>query len=212
MYDNILNINKKHKKAAKAILEKIGANEFDKYIITISGEVASGKASIARALGIKLKKRGYKIKTIYLDNYYLIPPEERTEWRKKHGIDMVGPEELDWELVEKNIQDFREGNKSALPLVDLLNDNVDQVISDFKNIQILIVCGLYAVRIENVDLKVFIELTYKETREEQIDSEKEELDEFRMQVLEQEHKAVISLKNKADYFIDFDNIMETFHL
>ena len=68
MYDNIVNINKNHKKAAKAILEQIGEAEINKFIVTISGEVAGGKASIARSLGIKLKKRGYKVKTIYLYN------------------------------------------------------------------------------------------------------------------------------------------------
>lgn len=212
MYDNIVNINKNHKKAAKSILEQIGEAEINKYIVTISGEVAGGKASIARSLGIKLKKRGYKVKTIYLDNYYKIPPSERTEWRKSHGVENVGINELDWELVDKNIQDFLEGNKSVLPLVDLLNDNVDQLITDFSSINILIVCGLYAAKIEQADLKVFVELTYRETRKEQEESEKEELDEFRMKVLEQEHKAVQSLKNKATYFIDFGNVMETFHL
>ena len=41
---------------------------------------------------------------------------------------------------------------------------------------------------------------------------KEELDDFRMKVLEQEHKAVQALKHKADFFVDFDTALEIFHL
>jgi len=212
MYENLLIINKKHKKAAKTILEKVMAEKTDKYIITISGEVGAGKASIAHVLGKKLKKRGIKVKTIYLDNYYIVPPAERTEWRRKHGLESVGPQEIDWELLKKNISDFLTGSKSAMPLVDLMNDQVDELITDFKNIEILIISGLYAMEVEEADLKVFIELTYRETLDVQKEQENEELDEFRMQVLEAEHKAVQALKHKADFFVDFDTSLEIFHL
>ncbi|HRC67334.1 MAG TPA: hypothetical protein PK976_05290, partial [Bacteroidales bacterium] len=89
---------------------------------------------------------------------------------------------------------------------------VDQLMTDFKNIEILIISGLYAIELEEADLKVFIELTYRETLDVQRESEKEELDDFRMKVLEQEHKAVQALKHKADFFVDFDTALEIFHL
>lgn len=212
MYENVLIINKKHKKAAKTILEKVLAEKTEKYIIAISGEVGAGKAEIAHVLGRKLKKRGIKLKTMYLDNYYKIPPALRTEWRKEHGLDSIGPREINWEQVKKNVHDFIEGNRSIMPLVDLMNDQVDQLMTDFKNIEILIISGLYAIELEEADLKVFIELTYRETLDVQRESEKEELDDFRMKVLEQEHKAVQALKHKADFFVDFDTALEIFHL
>jgi len=59
---------------------------------------------------------------------------------------------------------------------------------------------------------VFVELTYKETLEQQIAEKKEELDDFRMKVLEREHQVVQSLKPEADFYIDFDNSLEAFHL
>jgi uridine kinase len=55
-------------------------------------------------------------------------------------------------------------------------------------------------------------MTYKETMPEQILSGKEELDEYRMKVLEQEHKVVQSLKSKTDFYLDFDTSLEIFHL
>ena len=212
MYENILIINKKHKKAAKTILEKVLIEKTDKYIIAISGEVGAGKAEIAHVLAKKIKKKGLRVKTMYLDNYYLIPPPQRTEWRKKQDPESIGPQEIDWNLVRNNIQDFLTGKKSAMPLVDLMNDQVDQMITDFKETEILIISGLYAIALEEADLKVFIELTYHETFDAQIESEKEELDDFRMKILEQEHKAVQALKPRADFFVDFDTSLEIFHL
>ena len=61
-------------------------------------------------------------------------------------------------------------------------------------------------------MRVFIELTYEDTWEEQKETHKEVLDDFRMEVLAHEHKAVQSLKGLADFYIDFDTAGEIFHL
>jgi len=212
MYDNILIINKKHKKAAKTILEKVLAEKTEKYIIAISGEVGTGKAEIAHELAKKLKKKGIVVKNMYLDNYYKVVPAKRKKWRKQHGPESIGLEEINWDLVRKNIQEFLTGSKSAMPLVDLMNDQVDEMITDFKSIEILIISGLYAISLDEADLKVFIEQTYHDTLDIQRESEKEDLDDFRMKVLEQEHMAVKALKPRADFFVDFDTSLEIYHL
>jgi len=66
---------------------------------------------------------------------------------------------------------------------------------------------LYSLRINHsVNLKVFIDLTYHDTKKAQILRGKEKFDEFRSKVLEREHEVVQSLKPKADLIItkDFD--------
>jgi uridine kinase len=212
MLNDLMNINKKHEEAAAAIYDRIAPVLKDKYVVTISGEVASGKCEIAQVLARLYKKDGLKVKILHMDDYYLIPPEERTEWRKKHGIDKIGYDEYDWKRINQNVDDFKANLKSSIPSVDLVTLQVDEIITDFKGIDILIINGLYSIMLDKAHLRVFVELTYKETLKEQLAEQKEEIDEFRMKVLEREHKVVQSLKPMAEFYVDFDNSMEAFHL
>jgi uridine kinase len=68
----------------------------------------------------------------------------------------------------------------------------------------LVLDGLYAINTEGVDLHVFIELTYHETKKAQASRDKEKTDDNRMQTLEAEHKAVQSLRHKADLLVNMD--------
>lgn len=211
MLNNWLLLSKKHEDAAQTIFEKYLSERRGKYIITISGEVETGKCEVAHALGKLMKKEGIRAKLLHMDNYYKIPPLERTEWRKRNGIESVGYDEYDWEVINRSLAGFREGKLTTLPCVDLFTGQIDQLTTNFAGIEVLIVEGLYSVKIEEANLKVFIELTYKDTIEVQKASGKEELDEFRMQILEREHKVVQSLKPLADFYLDFDTANEIFH-
>lgn len=211
MLNNILLLNKKHENAARIILERVLAERTPKYIITISGEVETGKSEVAHMLGRLLKKEGIMVKLLHMDNYYKIPPLERTEWRKKHGIDKVGYDEYNWEEVERTLKGFKEGKLTTVPCVDLFTGQIDQLTTNFKDIDVLIIEGLYSIKIEESNLKVFIEQTYRDTMEEQKATGKEELDDFRMQILEREHQVVQSLKPMADFYLDFDTSSEIFH-
>ena len=91
-----------------------------------------------------------------------------------------------------------------MPCVDLVTEQVDTLTTDFNGIDMLIIDGLYAINTEGVDLRVFIELTYHETKKAQKDRGKEPQNEYRMRVLEQEHKQVQSLKPKADLLVNMD--------
>ncbi|MDO9511522.1 MAG: hypothetical protein Q7J34_07170 [Bacteroidales bacterium] len=212
MYENILDIQKKHKKAAKTVLERLLEEKHEKFIVAVSGEVGTGKAEVAHSLGRKLRKRNIHCKILHLENYYLVDPLKRLEWREKHGIEAVGLDEINWPKLQSNIRDFADGSRAVLPLVDIISGQTDELHTDFKTIDVLIIAGLYAIKLEEAELKVFIELTYKQTMDEQIASEKEEMNEFRMKVLEREHEVVQSLKNKANFYVDFDTSMELFHL
>jgi uridine kinase len=147
-----------------------------------------------------------------MDNYYLVPPLERQEWRKNNGLDKIGYFEYNWDLINRNIDDFRLNRSSVLPVVDLFTQKVDQLTTDFNEIEVLIIEGLYSIRINQADLRVFIELTFEDTWEEQLKTRKEVIDDFRLQVLKHEHTAVQSLKPYADFYIDFDTAGEIFHL
>lgn len=212
MLNEILLLNKAHEKAAKTILDRVLPEYKRKYIIAISGEVETGKSEVAHMLGRLLRKENIKVKMMYLDSYYKTSPLERTAWRKEHGIDTIGPEEYDWRKINENINAFLGDKKTTMPCVDLFTGQIDQLTTNLGEIDLLIVAGLYSMKIENTNLKVFIENNYKDTLSIQRETGKEELDEFRMKVLEQEHKVVQSLKPLADFFLDFDTNIESMHL
>ncbi|HRZ22281.1 MAG TPA: hypothetical protein P5184_11470, partial [Bacteroidales bacterium] len=92
--------------------------------------------------------------------------------------------------------------------VDLVTEQIDQLTTDFRSIDMIIIDGLYAIRTEEADLRVFIELTYHETKKAQVVRGKEPQNEYRMRVLEQEHKMVQALKPTADLLVtmEFDVI------
>lgn len=213
MQNDIFHIKKHHIQAVEAIYEgikeKIGK---EKFIITIAGEVSSGKSTLAYLLGRMLKMDGVKTKILDLSDFYTIPPIERRTYREKNGIESVGVEEYNWKKIESTINSFKNDKPETLPLVDLLTDKVDEITTDFKDVQVLIISGLYAFYCKDVDYKIFMELTYRETYEAQKYTGKEVMDSFRQKILETEHVAVQKQKNDADYYIDFNSFLNSYHL
>lgn len=205
MLGDVLLIAEKHQKAGEIIIEQILANRKPKMIIGISGESGSGKSELAHVIAKGLRKHGIFAKPLHIDNYYRILPLERTQWRKDNGIEkVVGYGEYDWDTIYRNINEFKEGKLSTGPCVDLVTEQVDQLTTDYSTVDMLVVDGLYANKTEGIDLRIFIELTYHETKKAQVVRGKEPQNEYRMAVLEQEHKMVQALRSSADIFINME--------
>ncbi len=202
MLGDVLLISEKHEKAAADILKQVLKNKKEKYIIAISGESGSGKTELAHVLAKLLKQEGIRAKPLHIDNYYKTLPLERTDWRKAHGIESIGYTEYDWSTINRNIQEFKDGKKATMPCIDIVTDQVDTLITDFNEVDMLIIDGLYAIKTDTVDLRIFIELTYHETKKAQVKRGKEPQNEFRMQVLQREHTVVQSLKELANIRIN----------
>lgn len=205
MLGDVLLINDNHRKAAEQIVSRLGEFKSDKVVIAIGGESGAGKSELAHVISRRLKERGELAKILHIDNYYRVPPTERTVWRKKHGVVSIGLSEYDWELINQNVAEFRESKEAVLPCIDLLTDQEDKLITNFEGIRFLIVEGLYPLKVD-ADLKIFIDLTYHETKKAQVLRGKEPQNKFRMQVLEREHQVVQSLRPLADLIVtkDFD--------
>jgi len=207
MLGDILLIQETHKQAAARIKEIMKADcaskaKDYKYIIAISGESGSGKSELSHALAKLLKPEEIRVKIIHSDNYYKIPPLLRTEWRKTQGLDCIGIDEYDWNLIHQNIREFKEDREAMMPCIDIIPEQVDKLITDFKKVDMLIIDGLYAIKTDKVDLRVFIDLTYHETKMTQIVRGKEPMNEWRTKVLEQEHQNVDSLRPMADLIVN----------
>ena len=169
MLGDVLLITEKHQKAGDIIIEKILTERKPKMIIGIPGESGSGKSELAHVISKGLRKHGISAKPLHIDNYYRILPLLRTEWRKQHGIEnVVGYGEYDWDTLYRNVQEFKDGKVSTGPCVDLVTEQVDQLTTDYSTVDMLVIDGLYAIKTEGIDLRIFIELTYHETKKAQV--------------------------------------------
>ncbi len=207
MLGDILLIQEKHKKVGEIIIERILQNKKEKFIVAISGESGSGKTELAHVIAKGLRKHGIFAKPLHTDNFYNTHPLERREWRSRQGIEnVVGYNEYKWDEINQVIDDFKNDRLSEMPCVDLVTEQVDKLTTDFSEVDMLIVDGLYAIKSEGIDIRVFIDLTYLETKEKHTkDSRgKEVMDEVRWATLAQEHKMVQSLKPLADLIITKD--------
>jgi uridine kinase len=212
MLNDRITVTKKHIEAANVVVDEILPKLSDKYLMAIGGEVGSGKSTLAFAIAHRLKKEGVRCKIIDLDDFYLVAPHSRKAWRRKYGIQSIGPSEYDWDAINLVIQDFQDSSESSMPCVDLITGEVDRLSTSFKGIQVALFNGLYATMLWQADFKVFLELTYRETFEAQLFGEKEEMTEFRKQILEREHKMVQALKAGCHMFFDFDAMLDKYHL
>ncbi|NQU80865.1 MAG: uridine kinase [Bacteroidetes bacterium] len=207
MLGDILLIKDIHKEAARAIKKRIIADLEKKkrryrYIVGISGESGSGKSELAHTLGTFLKEDRIRVKVIHTDDYYKIQPLLRTEWRRTKGFDKIGINEYDWVKIRKTIRDYKEKQECMMPCIDIIPEQVDKLITDFAKIDLLVLDGLYAIKADNLDLRVFIDLTYQETKISQIERLKETYNKERLEVLEREHINVNSLKPLADLIVN----------
>ena len=207
MLGDILLITEKHDKAGEQIVNRLSEIESDKMVIAIGGESGSGKSELAHVISLNLKNKGELAKILNIDNYYKVSPRERTEWRKKRGVESIGLSEYNWNLINRNIAEFRESKEAVLPCIDLLTNQEDRLITNFEGIKYLIVEGLYPLK-ANADLKIFIDLTYHDTKKAQVLRGKEPQNEFRLHVLQREHEVVQSLRPSADLIVteNFDVI------
>ena len=207
MIGDILFIRDEHINAAEILTKKV-LLELDKkpknykYIVGISGESETGKSEISHSLALRLKKHHIRVKILYTDNYFKVPPLLKSEWRKAQGIESVGMAEYDWSLIHRNIQDFKEERESMIPCIDLIPEQVDKLITDFKKIDLLIIAGLYAIKSDGVDLRIFIEMTNAELKLTGNGSSTVGKTDFEQSVLEKEHQNVISLKPLSEILIN----------
>ncbi|MEC9486484.1 MAG: uridine kinase [Prosthecochloris sp.] len=212
MLNDILLIGEKHKKAAKAIAERVLIEKQAKqeeepgyrFIVAISGESGAGKSELSHSLAMVLKRQGIRVKILHTDNYYRVEPLNRRAARELNNFENIGPEEYNRELLEQNIEEFRRGAIADMPCIDIITEKVDRLTTDFSDIELLIIDGLYAISTEGIDLGIYIDLTYRETKKNQFARGKETTDDHRWKVLEQEHQSARKLRRLANTFVDRD--------
>jgi len=203
MRGEVLVISEEHRRAGQVIATHLLSMGRRKMVVAIGGESGAGKTAIAHVVSKTMKSAGMVAKVINLDNYYRVEPAERNEWRKEHGLESIGPEEYDWELIRRHIDAFLADGEAELPCVDILTDQVDLLRTTFKGIPFLILDGLYPLLLD-ADVKIHLDSEHNKILRAQELRGKEKLDDFRIDVLDREHEATKKLRRYADFILTKD--------
>ena len=111
----------------------------------------------------------------------------------------MGPQEVHLDKMQALIDNFRmDVDEITKPTVDYALNIIDQEKINIKLIRVLILEGTYISLLNNVDLKIFMERTYKETFEDRMKRGRESFDPFIEKVLEIEHNIISKHKKYAD--------------
>ena len=181
-----------------------------KIVVGIGGESGTGKTEvntvIQRLLWEKYKLRA---KQIHLDDYYITSWQNRNKIRKEKGLDAIGICEIQWDKVKQVIKRFKSHKKKLyVQRIHMYTDSIEYVIANNRNIDILLIEGLYTLylcKFGLIDLAVYLEGSTKDTYQFRKERNKENPDDiFRKLVLFRESKEVKKTKKYAKVVIPWD--------
>ena len=202
----------KVKKILPFILKKWELTKYKntrKIIITIGGRSGTSKTEIAHLIQKSLWETDkIRVKKLHLDNYYLTPFQSRNEIREKRGIKSVGIKEINWYKLKQIIKTFKSNHRKLyVQQIHKYLDSVEYIIAPNKNIDILIIEGIFATYLRKFklsDLAIHLEGDDQQTYEFRKLRGKEDSDNlFRKHVLKKEAKDCERIKKYADILIEF---------
>lgn len=207
MIGDKIKIEEEYFSLAKKIYAEIFKDESvnkDHFCISVAGESGSGKSVTAEVLRQFLGEKGIPTLTFHQDDYFKLPPRSNHTARLK-DIQSVGLDEVNLKVLQENIDDFHHSKKMiSKPVINYDENTITEELIDIQNIQILIVEGTYVNFLKNIDCKIFINRTYKETRQQRTERNREEMTDFIEEVLSLEHGIIQTQQSSADLIITND--------
>lgn len=215
-------ISDKHRKAAQQIFEAVEdavESSGEIYTISVSGESGSGKSETAHALAEKLDQNGTKCLLFQQDDYFNNPPRSNERMRRqrvdRNDLSCIGMHEVKLELLDSHLSQAKSGATSIhKPLVLFDEDRISEETVLLDGIRAIIVEGTYTTSLSNIDARVFIDLTFRETKLARLERARELQDDFLERVLEVEHSIISAYKKQADFIIQpgFDVVINNSRL
>lgn len=174
-----------------------------KFCIAIAGESGCGKSTLANALRTEIDAvfnlKGY---IFQMDDYFKLPPKDNHEAREAN-MKHVGPYEVNLDLLNTHISAFKKGKPVIeKPLVDYYKNTIDPETVDFVNVQYCIAEGTYTCLMPEVDCKLFMEVSYKNTEVFRRKRNRDIMSSFNDKVLAIEHEIIKTHGALADIIID----------
>ncbi len=201
--DKIL-VQERHRRAAAAIAQLLLPRvlKIDGiFALSIGGESGSGKSEMAVAIGEALGKHEINSLVIQQDDYFVYPPRTNAA-KRREDIDRVGVSEVRLALLDDHVQAILNGAKTIeKPLVVYQDNRIVQETMPLDGVDVVIVEGTYTTLLKNVHSRIFIDRTYRQTRNARLKRNREPFDPFLERVLEIEHKIISTHKCLADIII-----------
>lgn len=205
MIGDKIRVSEAHVRAADTLYSHLeqSFNQPDvKLVLAICGESGSGKSELAVALQDRLKKEHVSSVIFQQDDYFRYPPLTNAKLREKN-ISQVGPQEVNLKLLDEHLSQFKQKEKNIKkPLVNYEQDAFGEEIFYMEKTPIAIVEGTYTCSLKNIDVRIFIDRIYSDTRKDRLTRAREEQNDFLEQVLEIEHKIIRTYKANADFIVD----------
>jgi len=200
-------IESHHRRAAEGLAELLlprAAAADRRFVVSIGGESGSGKSELARALADAFDRRSLRSVILQQDDYFVHPPKTNA-LKRREEIGWIGPGEVRLDRLDEDLHALRSGTDSICkPLVFYDEDRIGQETLSAKGVRVAIVEGTYVTLLANVDVRVFIERTFRETRDARILRAREAQDEFLERVLRIEHEIIALHRTLADVAIGAD--------
>ncbi len=200
MIGDIITIKDEYFSTAEMILDRLKEDNFPQ-VFAIGGESGSGKSVTAICLQKKLKEIGIPAFILHLDDYFIFPPQTNHD-RRVEKIERVGESEVNFKLLQKNVNSFLDGDDYLeKPIV---NYRLNQILSEQINLssyKCLIVEGTYSFSLKNIDCYIFMDRTYKETYLQRKERGREQESDFIEDVLAIEHKIIRPNRKKANFIV-----------
>ncbi len=173
-------------------------------VIGVAGESGSGKSTTATALARALDAHGLRSVVLSQDDYFHRPPRANHEYRML-DLAHVGPHEVDLARIGRHIAAFRAGHDGVdVPAVEYAADTFGTRVVDFGTAHVLIVEGTYVLTMPDLDVRVFLEATYADTRARRVARARDVDSPFVERVLAIEHEIITRQAAVADVVIDPD--------
>lgn len=185
-------------------LANLDRNVSSKLVIGIAGESGSGKTISSLALKEVLESEGKPTKIVHMDDFFRLPPASNHAARMAN-ISQVGPEEVNLELLEQVIIEFKNNSTSIRqPLVNYASNSISMISWNAQDYQVLIVEGTYTLFLENIAVRIFIDRDYTETKEDRMARGRDIANEFVEEVLAIEHEIIQQQKSTCDLCLQAD--------
>jgi uridine kinase len=170
-------------------------------VIGVAGESGSGKSTAATQLAAALNARDIPTAFINQDNYFLRPPRTNHAFRLQ-DLSHVGPHEVQLALIGEHIAAFHAGASIVAPEVNYPANRFDTVTRDFAGLQVLIVEGTYALMLDGLDVRVFLEATHRDTHDRRMARNRDIWEPIIDTILDIEHRLIAPQGDGAHWLID----------
>ncbi|MDF1504515.1 hypothetical protein [Roseisolibacter sp. H3M3-2] len=187
---------------ADVLARDFGVPARGRCVVGIAGESGSGKSVTATTLARVLGTRGVAAAVLYQDDYFRRPPRVNHAARLA-DLAAVGPHEVNLLLLAEQVAAFRAGADAVEgPLVDYANDRFLTQRHALAGRSVLIVEGTYALHLDDLDVRVFLEATHLDTAERRAARARDHHEPIIDVILDIEHRIIARQAERAHVVVD----------